>query len=63
MSSSKKLTCKGLGGACMESTCYYAILDFHVELQTIKAIKVAQITDLRLSFWYPGCHRRALPAD
>ncbi len=28
-----------------------------------KAIRVAQITDLRLSFWYPGCHRRALPAD
>ena len=30
----------------MESTCYYAILDCRVELQTIKAIRVAQITDL-----------------
>jgi hypothetical protein len=32
----------------MESTCYYVvpIVDCRVEMQTIKAIRVAQITDL-----------------
>ena len=37
----------------MESTCYYAIVDCRVEVQTIKAIRVAQITDVRVFLLVP----------